>query len=93
MSNYLVAYDLINGKNYSTLIEKIKSYGTWAKVLESTWIISSNKSMVAVRDDLLSAMDDDDRIFVMKTTNYAAWKNVHCSNNWLIEHLAEGETN
>lgn len=92
MTTYLVAYDLIKTKDYSALIEKIKSYGTWAKVLESTWIISSNKSMVGVRDDLLSVMDGDDRIFVMKTTNYAAWKNVHCTNDWLIKNLAEGQS-
>lgn len=48
--------------------------------------------MVGVRDDLLSVMDGDDRIFVMKTTNYAAWKNVHCTNDWLIKNLAEGQS-
>ncbi|MGB3252268.1 CRISPR-associated protein Cas2 [Buttiauxella gaviniae] len=91
MTTYLISYDLIKNKDYSSLIEKIKSYGTWAKVLESTWIVSSNKSAIAVRDDILSVMDDDDRVFVIKTTNYAAWRHVQCSNDWLIEHLSDEE--
>ena len=40
MNSYIVSYDLMAPhKDYSGLISAIKSYGTYAKVLESCWLI------------------------------------------------------
>jgi len=88
MSAYIVCYDLqVPGKNYQPLYDKIKSYGTWARVTESNWVVVSDMTATQVRDDLLSVMDSNDRLFVVKSGRAAAWTNVRCKNEWLKAQL------
>jgi hypothetical protein len=68
-----VTYDLVNRRDYSSLIDKIKSYGNWAHPLESVWIIITNETSAQVRDTLSEFIDSDDRLLVMKTTVGASW--------------------
>lgn len=84
----IVSYDLCNtGKDYAKLYELLKSYPHWAKITESTWFISTDKSCVEVRDEINSVTDKDDRIFVAELTGVAAWRNVICKSDYLKEHL------
>ena len=88
MTAYIVCYDLQKpGKNYEVLYTKIKSYGIWARVTESNWVIVTSKSAVELRDDLLSVMDNNDRLFVVKSGREAAWHNSRCKNEWLKARL------
>lgn len=87
MSCYIINYDLNKSKDYESLFEAIKSYGTWAKILKSCWAIVTTKSAEQVRDHLLTVMDSDDGIFVVKSGKEAAWKNVECSDDWLKKNL------
>lgn len=41
MANLIITYDLRNQRDYKTLIDAIKSYGTYAKLFESVWYIRS----------------------------------------------------
>ncbi|MBN5437467.1 hypothetical protein H0S68_00340 [Serratia sp. AXJ-M] len=66
MSVYQINYDLRKQKDYSSLVERIKSYGTWCHPLESTWIIVTNQSAVQVRDHLKAVMDSDDGLLVTR---------------------------
>lgn len=84
---YIINYDLNKTKDYESLFAQIKSYGTWAKILKSCWAIVTTKSAEQVRDHLLSVMDGDDGIFVIKSGREAAWQNVECSNDWLKNKL------
>ena len=36
MANLIITYDLRNQRDYKTLIDAIKSYGTYAKLFESS---------------------------------------------------------
>jgi hypothetical protein len=55
MKSYLIGYDLNKtGQDYTTLINKIKTLGTWWHCLDSTWIIKSNSTAVQIRDTLKS---------------------------------------
>jgi CRISPR associated protein Cas2 len=91
MTKFLVTYDLVGtsetSDEYKRLIEKIKSYGTWGKVQKSVWLLKSSKSSASVRDDLLKAMDSDDRLLVIQVTGTAAWQNQICDNQWLLDFL------
>lgn len=88
MNCYIISYDLRNGGNYTSLHSAIKEYGTWAKITESTWaVVSRNSSAEAIRDNLLSFMDNDDRLFVIKSGGEAAWKGVITKNEWLQKHI------
>lgn len=84
----IVSYDLCNdSKDYAKLYELLKSYSQWAKITESTWFISTDKSCVEVRDEINSVTDSDDRIFVAELTGVAAWRNVICESDYLKKYL------
>lgn len=87
MACYIISYDLRAERDYEPLHEAIKSYGTWAHILESTWAVVASKSAVEVRDHLLDHLDDDDGLFVVKSGVEAAWRSVLCKSEWLKEHL------
>ena len=88
MNSYIVSYDLIApNKDYSSLISAIKDYGTFAKILESCWIIKSSTSSVDIRNNLKSYMDNNDRLFVAKLSSEAAWSNSLCTNDWLKKNI------
>lgn len=87
MKCYIITYDLRFAKNYESLIDKIKKYPRWAKITESTWAIVTSQSASDIRNHLRMYMDEDDRLFVIKSGIEAAWKNVMASNEWLKENL------
>lgn len=84
---YIINYDLKNQRDYDSLYKAIKSYGAYAKILESCWAIVSSGSATEVRDYLAKHMDSDDGLFVAKSSGVAAWKNVLCSDQWLKDNL------
>lgn len=87
MASYIITYDLRKQRNYEVLYEAIKSYETWAHVLESTWVVKTTKSAVQIRDHLANHIDSDDGLFVVKSGTESAWHNVICKNEWLKENL------
>lgn len=88
MSSKIIEYDLCApGKNYDDLYEAIKAYGIWARITKSTWFVKTTDSCVTVRDNLLKYMDKNDRIFVAELTGIAAWNNVICDGQYLIDNL------
>jgi len=84
---YIINYDLNKSKDYESLFEAIKSYGTWAKILKSCWAVVSDRSAEEIRNHLQSVMDNDDGIFVVRSARYAAWENVECLDSWLENNL------
>lgn len=88
MPAYVISYDLVQpNRNYEPLYTRIKLFGTWARVTESTWIIVSDRTAIDIRDELIRVIDANDRIFVLKSGLEAAWQNVRCKNEWLRKHL------
>lgn len=89
MATYIISYDLSNASDaqYESLYEKIKGYGTWAHITESTWAIVTEQKAVAVRDYLTENIPQGSRVFVVKSGVEAAWKNVICKNEWLKNNL------
>lgn len=84
MSSKIIEYDLQQpGTDYNALYKAIKEYGVWAHVTESTWIIKTDESCVAVRNKLIKLMDENDRLFVGELSGEAAWHNTICSNQSL----------
>ncbi|WP_396587736.1 CRISPR-associated protein Cas2 [Bermanella sp. R86510] len=94
MKVYQINYDLRNQRDYSALINKIKSYGTWAKPLESCWIITTNQSATQIRDTLAAVMDEDDALLVTRLQGDSAWRQLDKGNSdtitkWLKEQLGQ----
>jgi hypothetical protein len=87
-NNLFISYDLNSpGQNYTTVIDKIKSLGSWANVQKSHWYVSSNYSANEARDLVWSVMDNNDSLIVIDAKD-AAWNNLtaevsnHIQNNW-----------
>lgn len=88
MSSKIISYDLCApGRNYDELYKAIKAYGTWARITESTWFIKTNSTCNQIRDNLISYMDGNDRLFVGELEGSAAWHNVICKSSFLKENL------
>lgn len=88
MAIYSINYDLIKDKDYSAIIDAIKSISnSWAKPTKSQWLIDTTKSESEIRDYLMGYTDSDDKIFVCKI-DMPCWatRNIHKDIvNWLHE--------
>lgn len=81
-------YDLRKpGSNYNKLYNAIKEYGVWAKITESSWAIVTESTATEIRDNLVSYLDNNDRLFVIKSGHNSAWRNVIASSEWFKKHL------
>ena len=70
---FLISYDLgipENSSDYEDIIEYIKSIGSWAKPLQSVWLVtSSSKTCKDIRGSLKELTDSNDKILVMDVTD------------------------
>lgn len=74
MALYQVSYDLRKIRDYHALYERIRSYGSYAHVLESSWIIRTNRSSAEITNHLAEMMDEDDGLLVVELTGEAGWR-------------------
>ncbi|MBD7976801.1 hypothetical protein [Serpens gallinarum] len=84
MKLYQITYDLRKQRDYQSLHERIKAYGTRCRPLESTWIIATSQSSAQVRDNLKAVMDADDGLLVTRLQGDAAWYGLSAkATEWL----------
>ena len=63
---YCISYDLRkSGRNYESLYEAIKSYGTWWYQTGSVWFVVSSDTAANIRDRLNEQIDSNDKLFVI----------------------------
>ena len=71
---YLIGYDLNkSGQDYKTLIEETKKLGNWWHCLDSTLIVKSTLTAIAIRDHLKKFIDKNDELLVVCLTGEGAW--------------------
>ena len=92
MSTFLVGYDLNTYETageYQKLIKAIKELGTWAKPLESTFLVVSGLSASEIRDYLKNSTDSDDELLVMDVTdaNWATWGIDKDVTSWMRNNI------
>lgn len=88
MSVYQINYDLRNKRNYQVLYDKLESYRTWCKPLESCYLICSDLDVFPILNDLKSAIDKDDGILIAKLTGTAGWEGLSDEvSQWIKHHL------
>lgn len=74
ISKYLISYDLIKDKDYSKLIEAIKSIANgYSKPLKSVWIIGHSGSASDIVNALSPYIDSDDKLLVTLVTKDTSW--------------------
>lgn len=82
---YIITFQLL--RDPSIIIAAIKSYGTWAKITDTTWAVVTTKSATDIRNHLNAIIAEGERIFVIKSGVEAAWHNSACTNEWLRKNL------
>lgn len=87
MASYIISYDLPEGSGYQDLIDRIKKYGTWAHITQSTWAVVTDDLASTIRDSLNQFIPEGGRLIVVKTANVAAWSNTLCTNEWLQKNI------
>jgi hypothetical protein len=87
MATYIISYDIPETSDCQSLIERIKQYGTWAHITQSTWAVVSSDTASTIRDALNSFIPEGGRLIVVQTANIAAWNNTLCTNDWLQKNI------
>ena len=89
MPAYVITYDLsAPGRDYNNLYGLIRSYGTWAAITESSWIVVTSQSSVQIRDYLMPAIDSNDKLFVGGPISQAAWNGLSQEvSDWLKNNI------
>jgi hypothetical protein len=82
----MISYDLVNpGQNYEKLIQRIKAYGTWARLGGSAYLISTAQTPTQVRDSLGQVLDTNDKLWVGVAPRPSAWKGLpNDVANWIL---------
>ncbi len=89
MATHIITYDLsAPGRNYDELYKRIKAYGDWAHITESSWAVKTADTAVAVRDNLWGAMDNNDKLLVAQLSGNAAWEGLGKKiGDWLLRPM------
>jgi hypothetical protein len=83
MKLFVISYDLKKpGRNYKGLFDKIETYGTYAKPLESFWLIETNQTAKQIVDTLQTEIDANDRMFVIEAVP-GTWASLRLAPNIL----------
>lgn len=82
---YIVTYDLSNpGRNYESLLKRIKSYEAWARLGGSSYLVCTEQTATQLRDNLTPALDANDSIYVGLMGVSAAWRGMSDEvSNWI----------
>lgn len=69
LNNIVVSYDLHLIKDYPRLYKAISNLGVAVRLCDSTWYVRSALDGVAVFNNLLAHVDNDDSLVVIDATN------------------------
>ncbi|MDD5658579.1 MAG: hypothetical protein PHR39_01025 [Actinomycetota bacterium] len=86
MYRILISYDLIRpNKDYQNLYDYLKRTGTWAKPLESVWIIKTDKTCEQVINEIEKHVDENDKVLAINISNDTiTWLNLSQNvSDWL----------
>lgn len=85
MQSYIVIYE--TNTRAAEFEKYLKNLGTWGRITDNSWLISTNFSATQIRDGLNVIKSTGDRIFVMKSGYVSAWNNTRASNEWIKKHV------
>lgn len=90
MNTLMISYDLIApGRGYEALRTFIESHSSWAKPVESLYLIKTSKTAKELKNDLLNYLDTNDKAIVIDVTaDAASWKGLSDKvSNWIHSNL------
>ncbi|MEO6841872.1 MAG: hypothetical protein ABI192_14035 [Bradyrhizobium sp.] len=91
MATILIGYDVHppEGRAYDDLVRAIQSLGVWWHHLETIWIVKSNQTPAAIRNQLKPHVGADDQLLVIDISGDTAdWFGVNDSGStWLKNNV------
>lgn len=89
MSTYIVTFEVDDVDRKDRLKSRLKTYEYYCPINDNCWAIITDQTPAQIRDYLGEPLDGFDRIFVIRSGTYAAWRNVYGEKNseWLKENL------
>ena len=89
MTTYIVTFEVSDASKKNDLKEKLKQYNGYCPIHDNCWAIGSEQTPAQIRDSLGETLSESDRIFVIRSGTYAAWRNTYGPKNseWLKERL------
>lgn len=85
MKQYIVIIDNVAAEQQEVIINKIKSFGAWARISETVWYVRTNSSITNVGDAAYPVANDTCKVFVVEVTS-APWASYNLSKevtDWL----------
>lgn len=88
MASYLITYDLDKpGQDYSDVLKTIKNLGGWARLSESSYVVSCQLTVQQIYDRLKQYLDNNDQLYVIHVSNPWTGFGPKDVNDWLNTHL------
>ena len=89
MYTHIIAFEVKNEERKKKLKDKIRSFDYYCIITDSCCAIKSNYKVVELRDQFNDILEKSDKIFVLQSGHYAAWKGVYDKDvaEWLKEYL------
>lgn len=88
MATYLVTYDLDKpGQDYSDVLKTIKDFGGWARVSESSYVVSCGLTVQQIYDKLKRFVDNTDQLYVIHISKPWTGFGPNDVNDWLGKNL------
>lgn len=87
MAMFAVSYDLIAGKDYKRLTDRLAELDS-VKVQLSYWLLAANNTAKEVKDHLAQYVDGDDRLMVIEFTKRPQYTNaIKGTAAWIENHF------
>jgi hypothetical protein len=89
MTCYIVSFQVNSKESLTELRELLKSYGSYCPINDTLWAIISDKTAADIVSHLRTALQANDRLFVIRSGTQASWLNTYGEENttWLKKHL------
>lgn len=89
MTCYIVSFQVKNQASLTELYKLLKSYPSYCPINDTLWAITSDKVPLDITNYLKSALQANDRLFVIRSGTQAAWLNTYGEENskWLKNNL------
>lgn len=81
MALYFLSYDLVEGRDYDKIYKELENFNA-LRVLESVWCFKRyNTSAKDLRDYFKRFIDNDDRLLVNESSDWATYNTLKTPNN------------
>jgi hypothetical protein len=83
----IVAFELVDPRhNQLAVVNKIRNYGDWARVTDTTYLVNTTHSPQQVRNWIATALVEGDTIYVSRLGRTSAWLGFpEILSNWIRE--------